>query len=272
MYPLTRFGRLTPIFCGKVLSLVLIMSALSGGCQKEANTSVPTAVPKSPENAREEPAKRQSRDPKTKEAKMELAPPEEKAIEKLWLTIEEQGAQRRDRLCFKAKVRNISNKPFGWDKEFSVLVHWILVADDEKYRLKPVTVVSEIEQSKESLAKTRFVQIKPGATLSKTFVLTQPFRRYAVYASGSTPDGRHPSHFEGYEELVRYSMGPKVKKLRIRLEAYSTWSDSSPAFRALFGFDRSEVNLWALPPSKYTSNEVVLRLNKTDVEVVDPED
>jgi hypothetical protein len=176
------------------------------------------------------------------------------SVYEIELTISEEGVQTRDRICIKATVRNNSNQTIGGDREFSVFENWELVPDNGADVLDPKVIVDRIEQTKEYLAKARFVKIDPGKAFSRTIELTKSFREFRVDAWGSPPKSRHP-HFEGYESMERYTLGPMVKKVRLRIH-YSSRGPEWLAFRAMFGFDPDDVHLVKI--GRHESNEIVL--------------
>jgi hypothetical protein len=235
--------------------LVLFSCSLAGGCQGDAYKNPLSETSGSFAQSNGDTPEERSAQVETKEERQDIAPETDDENYPLEITIEEEGIQRRDRISFKVTVRNKSKEAIGWDREFSTFVHWWVRADNDEYLLEPKTIVSKIDQTKDSLAKTRFISIQPGKTVTKTFVLTKPFRAFRISAWGGSPESRHPSHFEGYESLEQYSIGAKVKKVSVEL-VYGPGTQGRMAFKALFGFDSDEVRLWNR--GNFRSNQVVL--------------
>ncbi len=69
---------------------------------------------------------------------------------------------------------------------------------------------------------------------------------------------KHPTMFRGYEEMVKYVIPKRVRRIRIWMEYDSTWPSTEVAFRKLFGFDPNEVGL---PSWDTKSNEVEFRFD-----------
>jgi hypothetical protein len=159
------------------------------------------------------------------------------------LTVTPEGVQRRNRVCVKLEVKNVSGKVIGWDREFAVFIACRLHADDDEHYLGVTHVGARMERTPESLSKKGFVSIEPGKSFTKVRDLTEPFRSFRYEGSG--PAGaalRDAAFFEGYEQMVRFVVPRRVRKLDIQCHYLGTPSFFA-AFRDLFGFEPSEVNL-----------------------------
>jgi hypothetical protein len=192
--------------------------------------------------------------------------PKEREVKALYqapfdLEITPERPPRRDALVVKAKVTNVSNSPIGWDSLFSVFLSWELLMDDNETPLTPV-IVERVQQTPESLAKTRFVLIEPGKSVSKVFELTKPFRRFrqGPAALRSFEPGADPG--VGYEELVQYTARKWTKKLSVRW-VYSRDSWSAGSARHLFGYDANDVKLSG---RAVDSNTLVFKFKEKDAE------
>jgi hypothetical protein len=182
------------------------------------------------------------------------------------------GEQRRDKICINVAFRNLTNKPVGWDQEFSVFMGWHVTPIDNEadlaaniatgmvmHSMDPTTVEEEVRQTKESLSEKRFAMVPPQESLNKTVCLTEPFRCFNVKSWEGTVDSRHPSRHKGYESLQRYRFDNRTKWVTVVL-GYKRSRYSNHGFSALFGFHPDKVSLSHGNIGQISSNPLVLQV------------
>jgi hypothetical protein len=174
---------------------------------------------------------------KKTEGRAVLGPPEER----FRLTVSLAQRPRRSAFRVKAEVVNISDKPFGWDKEFAVFLYWRLLTPDGKLLYRQV-VEKDLEKTNKALGRERFVNIEPGGRLSKVVNLTEGFREFMQQPIGGMPGVKEATKFTAHENIVRYEIPKTVARVQLSLQ-YQTDLGAVPGFRAMFGFDESEANL-----------------------------
>jgi hypothetical protein len=158
------------------------------------------------------------------------------------IRIAPQGDISRNAVAFVVELTNKSKESLGWDSEWSAFLNWRLTPDAEDYLVEPVPVIRMIEQSRDSLKRTRFVKVKPGEKLRRVVVLTDSVRQLSIDAKG-TPGFRHPTKLLGYECMGRYVFQNQVRNVRARLE-YRCDGEISSAFENMFGFSSDAVGMW----------------------------
>jgi hypothetical protein len=175
------------------------------------------------------------------------------------LNIKLEGKPSRTHITLQAVVTNLSNAPVAFDKEFSIFLFWELWSVNEKRPLKPKSVGSQFERTRETLSKKRFVLLEPGKALSRKVVLTDPFRAFQVEAVGTPREGKKPLvTFRGFEEQIEYHVPPECQDLGIQLK-YRSNRIADMAFYELFRFRKEEVKFWN---GQCESNEVIVHLIK----------
>jgi len=158
----------------------------------------------------------------------------------------------REKLAINVTVINISEKPIGWDSEFSFFLGWNLGGLAQKESPTP------IEQTKESLSRERFVTIAPGDRLSRDVVLTKPFRAFG-YEGGGDGDFDHPAEpIRDYEVMASFELPKRYRQFSIGLEYDGSSPGAFGAFKDLFGFAPDEVNIWR---GSCTSNVLDIKIH-----------
>lgn len=172
------------------------------------------------------------------------------------LRIDGPREQQRDLLKVTLSVRNNTNSPLGWDKEFSVFVTWTLLSEGGEH-LEQVHV-SDIERTEEGTDKARFVSLQPGERMKKNIDLTRAVRHFEYgHGTYATEDGNFVHSPLGYEEIARYELPASQKIVRIQAE-YCLSSMGRDGFAVLFGYEPSEVLFWQ---GRRKSNVIEVRLN-----------
>jgi hypothetical protein len=130
-------------------------------------------------------------------------------------------------------VKNISDKPCGWDSKFAVYCGWWVSIGNQAMG-KP-TVLESIESEKSC---SRFISLAPGQSASRLFVLTRPFRRFEVLSETipGTKDGRDVG---AVENAVKFVIPTTAKGVEVRWVYYS--SPFPEVFHGYFGFKDKEV-------------------------------
>ncbi len=123
------------------------------------------------------------------------------------------GDQNRKRIAFRIEIRNEGKEPIGWDREFAVLMDWELSTDaiDE---IKPASVKTLPVPAD---AKSRFIKIAPGQSVSKEVELTMPHRR-VVCVIGVFPnlrDGGPGIVPFGHEKLTTFVIPENAKSVGV---------------------------------------------------------
>jgi hypothetical protein len=165
--------------------------------------------------------------------------------ETLSIKISFKGKQARNNLRLHVTVRNNSKKPIGWDPKFSIFFLVLLGVNNDDTGLSPLVVKKKVTQTKKSLAKSRFIYIKPGKKMKRVITITKPFRGFRY----------DPEISKGWEEKVKYILPKRAKTVKIRC-SYSGLPDEQEAFKGLFGFSPEKVGLLSGP---FHSNLLILK-------------
>jgi hypothetical protein len=160
------------------------------------------------------------------------------------------GKLTRKKIRLLVTVQNKFNWPIGWDSKFSTFFQPFLSINDEAYRLHPVIVKKKVLQTKKSLARCRFVVVKPGKMVKRVITITKPFRHFwyeGEYSAGN---------LKGSEALIKYVIPKHAKTVKI-VFTYSDWGgEEDVAFKQVFGFLPEKVGL--LGGTTDHSNRLVL--------------
>ncbi len=157
---------------------------------------------------------------------------------------------QKERLVVRIDVTNCSGAPIIWDSEFASFVNWDLRSDDGS-RIEPISV-KILERTESPRKKSRFVAIKPGQLLSKTFDLTSPFRHF-THGHGSViaSNGTYFHVPTGVEEQVKFVLPGTVQNVLMSVQY--TGDEDFGGFNAWFGYSPAEIKLWT---GRAKSNEI----------------
>jgi hypothetical protein len=171
----------------------------------------------------------------------------------LQMTIAPEGPQTRDRLSIRAKVKNVSDKPCGWDSRFAVYCFW-LVSLENADRYKDRFTVSESIESEKS--RSRFISLAPGQSASRVFILTRPFRVFKPQVE-SIPNTKDARSVGAVEQAEKYVIPETAKGIEVRWNYGIYYYEN--AFRVYFGFAPKDVRM---PGGSSQSND--LRITFSD--------
>ncbi len=146
----------------------------------------------------------------------------------------------------------------GWDKEFAFLV-W-LVRVDERQLPAPapwqsssrdfLSRVGPVEDAASALpASDRFLQLAPGQSVSKDFVLTSSFR---CFEFGFKSDRYHVVAVPT-EGMYRYQFPQNARRVEIQVVTPTWEGPGYSGFRPRFGVGPAEVN-----PMDFRSNTLTI--------------
>ncbi|MDB5348667.1 MAG: hypothetical protein JWP89_7044 [Schlesneria sp.] len=161
---------------------------------------------------------------------------------------------RREHLVVRIDVTNCTSGPIVWDSEFASFVCWDLRSDDGS-RIEPISV-KNLDRTESSVKKSRFVTIRPGELLSKSFDLTSPFR-HLTHGHGSviSSNGAYFHVPTGVEEYVRFALPTTARDVLMSVQ-YNGDEDFG-GFNSWFGYSPAEIELWA---GRTKSNEIRIPL------------
>ncbi len=139
------------------------------------------------------------------------------------LTISADPEQRRDSVCVEVCVKNISDRPIGWDPEFAVglILHaWTdekLPPDDalpwddrpKRSHLKRVDLGYVLDALR---TKQRFVRIQPGESLRKKLIINKSIRHLGL---APIPFGEVSVAGFVAEELYRFEIPDTCKEVTV---------------------------------------------------------
>lgn len=198
--------------------------------------------------------------PQNRESGTELKPFVDPRKPPIHVTLSADPEQQRDSVCVEVCVKNISDRPIGWDPEFAVgliLNAWTdekLPPDDglpgndrlQRSRLKRVDMGYVMDALR---TKERFVRIQPGGSLRKKVIINKSIRHLGL---APIPFGEG-SMAGGGEELYRFEIPDSCKEVTVAA-SYFVFIE----FLHYFGFHSEEVDV---PGTDWLNfNEVKIKL------------
>jgi hypothetical protein len=171
----------------------------------------------------------------------------------LKLSLAFEGPQSLNCVRVKVDVTNSDARVWHWDREFSVFLTWS-ITDDHGWKPQRRAVSKRYPKTKEVTGKDRFILLEPGATVSRTILLTESVREFVTEPDWNSGDV-HPTRFFGYEQDFKYIVLKRSQRLDIALEYRPSWWRQESAFRDLFGYGVEKAEL---PPFEARSNDLVL--------------
>jgi hypothetical protein len=160
----------------------------------------------------------------------------------LEIIIRPRNDSTREKMAINVTVTNISNRPVGWDSEFSCFLYWD-VWQPHFHGLPLKESPARVEQTKESLRRERFVIIAPGDHFSGDVTLTDPFKAFRDEGGGDGDFENLPDPIQGYEIMTWFELPNRYREFSIRLEYQGSWPRTLAAFKDLFGFDPDQVKI-----------------------------
>jgi len=169
------------------------------------------------------------------------------------LEIATVGPIRSDRLRVRITVSNTGTASFVWDKEFAVLLDWVIGSDSGEQIFEHD--MQMIERPEKPFDANRFVQLKPGESISKTVDLAAGYRIFfSGHGSILSQDGmlHVPT---AYEAVAKFKFPKDASAVRISASYASSNLDNLGGDTFEFYFGRT-LRAAGIPEGPFESNRI----------------